>query len=39
VDRLRQAGVSIVSISPHKLTLEEAFLGIIHSTQNTLVRA
>ncbi len=26
VDRLRQAGVSIVSMSPHKLTLEEAFL-------------
>lgn len=29
IDRLRQAGVSIVSISPHKLTLEEAFLEII----------
>lgn len=29
VDRLRQAGVSIVSISPHKLTLEEAFLEVV----------
>lgn len=29
VDRLRQAGVSIVSITPHKLTLEEAFLEVV----------
>jgi ABC-2 type transport system ATP-binding protein len=31
VDRLRQAGVSLRSIAPRKLSLEEAFIGLVHN--------
>lgn len=31
IDRLRQAGVSLRSIAPHKLSLEEAFIGLVHN--------
>ena len=31
VDRLRGAGVSVISLTPRKLTLEDAFLKLVSS--------